>query len=152
MQRKRAVGILAFATVAALILAGAASAQVAGLYYQEVPKDGRLYVFNTYERYQAFQKSGEMGTSITLIGRGPNGETVVAENETAMDLFLFKHNLPRTTGPPRSRRPRRPRSPRPRSAVVSTPTPPQRRTKTRARALKVPTVASASTSSASTSR
>ena len=35
-----------------------------------------------------------MGTAVTLVGRGPNGETIVAENETAMDLYLFKHNLP----------------------------------------------------------
>jgi hypothetical protein len=35
-----------------------------------------------------------MGTSITLVGRGPNGETVVAENDTAIDLYLFKHDLP----------------------------------------------------------
>jgi hypothetical protein len=34
-----------------------------------------------------------MGVSITLIGRGPNGETIVAENETALDLYLFKHGL-----------------------------------------------------------
>ena len=85
----------AVAGVAAiLLLAGVATAQVTGLYYQEITKDGRIYVFNTYERYQAFGKSGEMGTAITLIGRGPAGETVVAENETALDLFLFKHNLP----------------------------------------------------------
>jgi hypothetical protein len=91
------------AVLAALVLAGAAGAQVVGLYYQEVTKDGRIYVFNTSERFQSFQKTGEMGTSITLIGRGPNGETVVAENETAIDLFLFKHNLPayeRPTQPP----------------------------------------------------
>jgi len=35
-----------------------------------------------------------MGTAVTLVGRGPNGETIVAENETALDLYLFKHNLP----------------------------------------------------------
>ena len=35
-----------------------------------------------------------MGTAITLIGRGPNGETVIGENEAAIDLFFFKHNLP----------------------------------------------------------
>jgi len=80
--------------VAALLLAGAATAQVTGLYYQEIKKEGRIYVFNTSERYKSFQSSGEMGTGITLIGRGPEGETVVAENETALDLFLFKHNLP----------------------------------------------------------
>ena len=35
-----------------------------------------------------------MGIAVTLVGRGPNGETIVAENETALDLYLFKHNLP----------------------------------------------------------
>jgi hypothetical protein len=94
MLKHSAGRVLAIAALAAVIFATAAGAQVTGLYYQEVTKDDRLYVFNTYERYQDFQKSGEMGTAITLIGRGPNGETVVAENETALDLFLFKHNLP----------------------------------------------------------
>jgi hypothetical protein len=71
----------------------AAHAQVTGLYYKEVEKDGRIYVFNTPERYASWEASGDMGTAVTLIGRGPNGETIVAENETAMDLYLFKHNL-----------------------------------------------------------
>jgi len=35
-----------------------------------------------------------VGPAITLAGRGPDGETVIAENETALDLFLFKHDLP----------------------------------------------------------
>jgi hypothetical protein len=89
--------------LAGLLLGLTASAQVTGLYFQEIKKDGRIYVFNTSERFQSFQTTGEMGTSITLIGRGPNGETVVAENETALDLFLFKHSLPaydRATPPP----------------------------------------------------
>ncbi len=94
MQRKLANGLAVAAVLAALMLSGLANAQVVGLYYQEVTKDGRIYVFNTAERYKAFQQTGEMGTAITLIGRGPDGETVVAENETALDLFLFKHNLP----------------------------------------------------------
>ena len=80
---------LAVAVLAVVAIAGVATAQVTGLYYQEIAKEGRIYVFNTYERYTAFQKAGEMGTGITLIGRGPAGETVVAENETALDLFLF---------------------------------------------------------------
>lgn len=82
------------ALAVALAASPAAQAQVTGLYYQEVAKDGRIYVFNTPEVYKAWNESGEMGRSITLVGRGPNGETVVAENETAADLFLFKHNLP----------------------------------------------------------
>lgn len=80
--------------VSFLLLAGIVGAQVTGLYYQEVRKDGRIYVFNTSERYKTFQRSGEIGAAITLAGRGPAGETVVAENETALDLFLFKYNLP----------------------------------------------------------
>jgi phosphate-selective porin OprO and OprP len=84
-------GLLALAIALA---AGPARAQVTGLYYQEVEKDGRIYVFNAPETYAAWSESGEMGKSITLVGRGPNGETVVAENETAADLFFFKHGLP----------------------------------------------------------
>ncbi len=115
MQRKPATRILAMTAVAVLALAGAAAAQVVGLYYQELTKDGRIYVFNSFERYQAFQKTGEMGTSITLIGRGPNGETVVAENETAADLFLFKHNLPAYDRP--SPKPAPPASPFPKTTI-----------------------------------
>jgi len=85
-------GLLALAL--ALSAAPIARAQVAGLYYQEVEKDGRIYVFNTPERFHSWEQSNDMGTAVSLIGRGPNGETIVAENETAMDLYLFKHNLP----------------------------------------------------------
>lgn len=87
----------------ALLGATAASAQIMGLYYQEVEKDGRVYVFNTPETYKRFQDSGDMGTAITLVGRAEGGKTLVAENETAADLYNFKHNLPayeRTTPKP----------------------------------------------------
>ncbi len=93
-NRGAAIRVAAAGVLAALLLAAGAAAQVTGLYYQEVAKDNRIYVFNTSERFKAFEASGEMGTAITLTGRGPGGETVVAENETALDLFLFKHNLP----------------------------------------------------------
>jgi len=81
------------ALVMALLVAPAAKAQVTGLYYKEVEKDGRIYIFNTPERFKSFSASGDMGTSVTLVNRGPNGETLVAENDTAMDLYLYKHNL-----------------------------------------------------------
>ncbi len=93
-SRGSRVVVAALAAALALAAAGSAVAQVTGLYYQEVAKDGRVYVFNTPERFKSWQASGETGTAITLIGRGPNGETVVGENETALDLFFFKHNLP----------------------------------------------------------
>jgi len=78
----------------ALFGATAASAQIMGLYYQEVEKDGRVYVFNTSEAFKAWSESGEMGKAITLVGRAEGGKTLVAENETAVDLYLFRHNLP----------------------------------------------------------
>src|SRR6185436_3740312 len=84
-------GLLCLITV---LVAASATAQVMGLYYQEVEKDGRIYVFNTPERYKSWQQSGDMGTAITLPGAGPNGETIVGENETAIDLYTYKHNLP----------------------------------------------------------
>lgn len=80
-------------TVALVLLVGVC-ALGQGLYYQEISKDGTIYVFNTAERFKAFQTKGELGKVITLAGRGPAGETVVAENETAIDLFVFKHGLP----------------------------------------------------------
>jgi phosphate-selective porin OprO and OprP len=93
-MRKASLFVIGVAVLAMTgIMAVAAQAQVVGLYYKEVAKDGRIYVFNTPERFAAWEQSGELGTAITLPGRGPGGETVVAENETAADLFFFKHNL-----------------------------------------------------------
>lgn len=89
-----AAGLTALALWAGAAAPPAAAQQVTTLYYQEVEKDGRIYVFNTPERFAAFQASGEIGTAITLIGRGEGGATLVAENETAADLYLFRHNLP----------------------------------------------------------
>ncbi len=92
----RRIALLLAGALALAVMAPppAAQGQIMGLYYQEVEKDGRVYVFNTPEKYALWQESGDMGIAITLIGRGPNGETVVAENETAIDLYLFRHNLP----------------------------------------------------------
>ena len=93
MRRKIsfATGVLALSMA---VVTAAAGAQVTGLFCQEVEKDGRIYVFNTPEKLQLWEQTGDMGVGITLVGRGPNGETVVAENETAADLFFFKHDLP----------------------------------------------------------
>ena len=82
-----------------LLVLGLAASAVAqqplmGLYYNEVEKDGRVYVFNTPERFASWSAGGEIGTAVTLVGRAVDGKTLVAENETAVDLYLFKHNLP----------------------------------------------------------
>jgi hypothetical protein len=97
-MRNRAAGmsraVFGLALLVALAATATAVAQVTGLYYQEAEKNGRVYIFNTPERYASWKSSGEMGTAITLVGRGANGETLVGENATALDLYLFKHNLP----------------------------------------------------------
>ena len=76
-----------------LILVTAAYASAQGMYYQEVEKDGRIYVFNIAEEYERWSKTGEVGRSITRLGYGPKGETVVFDSETAIMLYNFKHGL-----------------------------------------------------------
>jgi hypothetical protein len=83
--------VAAIALGALLALAAGASAQ--GFYYKEVRKDDRIYVFNVAENADRFEKTGEMGVGITRPGTGPNGETVVGDNERALQLFYFKHGI-----------------------------------------------------------
>jgi hypothetical protein len=75
-------------------LSGVASAQT--LFYNEVAKDGRIFVFANGEKYDAFVKAGssEIAGAITRPGYGPNGETVSFDSEEAINLYNFKHGLP----------------------------------------------------------
>ncbi|HEY7409943.1 MAG TPA: porin, partial [Vicinamibacteria bacterium] len=75
-----------------LCMAQAALAQ--GSFYREVEKDGRIYVFNNQKQFMDWEKSGEVGVAITLLGYGPNGETMVFDSEEAIHLYNFKHNRP----------------------------------------------------------
>jgi len=91
---------LVAAALLALVGVDHAQAQVAytgntvtSLYYREFKKDDRYYVFNNAAAAVAFDQSGETGVGMTRIGIGPNGESVFADSETALELFLFKHNL-----------------------------------------------------------
>ncbi|MBU6391495.1 MAG: hypothetical protein KGJ87_01705 [Planctomycetota bacterium] len=52
--------------------------------YQEVKRDGKLYVFCSLKQKENFEKTGEMGKGIIKIGYGPNGETVVFDSEDAV--------------------------------------------------------------------
>jgi hypothetical protein len=81
---------------AAWLLALAAGSAAQGLFYREVPKDGRIYVFASPERYTAWEQGGgaEMGAAITRLGYGPAGETVVFDSEDAINLYNFKHDKP----------------------------------------------------------
>jgi hypothetical protein len=83
-------------TAGALLLglAVATSSWAQNMFYREVEKDGRLYVFAVMSSFEPFEKSGEMGKSITRLGYGPNGQTVVFDSEDAINLYNFKHNLP----------------------------------------------------------
>jgi phosphate-selective porin OprO and OprP len=92
--------LLVAAALLALVSVESAQAQIAytantiqSLYYKEFKKDGRFYVFNDAAAAARFETSSETGVGITKIGIGPNGESVYADNETAMELFLFKYGL-----------------------------------------------------------
>ena len=84
--------IMGIALAGLLLLAGAAQAQVNLLWYKEVAREGRIYVFNDPNVFKAWEGSGEMGKSITKINYGPAGETVVFDGDAALDLYNFKHN------------------------------------------------------------
>jgi phosphate-selective porin len=79
--------------ILALSLAAAAGAWAQGLFYAEETKDGRVYVFNVKATWERFKASGETGTGLTRLNAGPNGETVFADNETALELYFFKHGI-----------------------------------------------------------
>ena len=81
---------------AALLMAAAVTGAFAqNAYYREVVKDGRIYVFNSHAMYQQWEGSGEAGVgSITLLGHGPNGESMVFDSENALHLYNFKHDRP----------------------------------------------------------
>jgi phosphate-selective porin OprO/OprP len=91
-----------FATALVMMTAFAAGAWAQGMYYKEIKKDGRFYVFNDAKRAAAFEQSGEVGTGLTRVGVGPNGETVVADSEQALDLFFFKYGIAEVVERPKS--------------------------------------------------
>jgi hypothetical protein len=81
-------------SIAAWLVLTATSAFAQGMYLKEIEKDGRIYVFNIQANADRFEKTGEMGAGITMPGAGPKGETVIGDNEKALQLYFFKHNLP----------------------------------------------------------
>jgi hypothetical protein len=86
--------LLTVALIAGSVFAPPAAAQT--FFYNEVAKNGRIYVFAVAARYDAFVKSNgqDIGTAITRPGYGPNGETVVFDSQDAINLYNFKHGLP----------------------------------------------------------
>ena len=84
-----------------LVLALPALAAAQGLFYAEETKDGRIYVFNVAANWERWKQTGETGVAITRLSAGPNGETVVADNETALELFFFKHGISQPVDKPK---------------------------------------------------
>ncbi len=85
-------GLVAIGALSLVISAAGAWAQ--GAFYREVARDGRIYVFNNMQQFDAWDKSGEVGKSITRLNAGPNGETLIFDSEEAVNLYNFKHDLP----------------------------------------------------------
>jgi hypothetical protein len=86
----------------ALALMAAFDASAQGMYYKEIVKDGRIYVFNIAEEADRFEKSGEMGRALTRPGAGPNGETIVGDSERALQLYFFKHGISEVVEEPKA--------------------------------------------------
>ncbi len=101
MDRTTLIGrTLTFALCAVLTLVFAAPALAQGFYYKEIEKDGRIYVFNVAANADRFAITGEMGVGITKPGVGPNGETVIGDNERALQLYFFKHGISEVVADP----------------------------------------------------
>lgn len=86
-----------FAAALALLLGlGLAASARADMFYREVAKDGRIYVFAHGSNFENWDKSGgaEIGKAISRLGYGPSGETVVFDSEDAINLYNFKHDKP----------------------------------------------------------
>src|SRR4029450_7151174 len=93
MTSKIACRYLGIAGPLLLALGMARGAWAQGLFYAEETKDGRIYVFNVKANWERFKASGETGIGITRLNAGPNGETVSADNEQALELYFFKHDI-----------------------------------------------------------
>ncbi len=62
--------------------------------YQEIKKDGRIYVFTSHTRMEDFVKSGELGKGfIAKIGYGPNGKTVLFDSQDAVEEYDSRHEV-----------------------------------------------------------
>lgn len=102
MTRRVARRCLMVAGALLLALMAATSSWAQGMFYAEEQKDGRFFVFNNKGNWERWKASGEVGTGLTRLGVGPNGETVYADNETALELFFFKYNIKEVVERPKS--------------------------------------------------
>ena len=70
------------------------------LFYKEIERDGRLYVFAHSGEWERWEQSGEIGRATTRPGAGPDGETVIFDGNDAITSFNLRHGRPEETFPP----------------------------------------------------
>jgi phosphate-selective porin OprO and OprP len=102
MSSKTARHSRVLAAALAVLLGLATGSWAQGLFYAEETREGRIYVFNVKDNWERFKASGETGTGLTRLGVGPNGETVYADNETALELYFFKHGIQESVERPKT--------------------------------------------------
>jgi len=93
-NRATAVRVIFAVVCFAVLFLFSQFAAAQGTFYVEEKKDNKIYVFNNMQSYKMWKEGGEMGVSITRIGAGPNGETMVFDSNDAIHLYNFKHDLP----------------------------------------------------------
>ncbi len=69
------------------------------MFYREIERDGRLYVFALAAALEQWSASGETGRGVIRLGYGPKTETVVFDSDDAVVLFNARHARPRETFP-----------------------------------------------------
>ncbi len=86
----RSIRLFVALFVSALALGGCAGGSKYDKFgYSTVEKDGRLYVFpSNSAEYQMFTKTGDMGKSVTMIGKGPDGMTIIAPDKRIIDSYM----------------------------------------------------------------
>ena len=57
-------------------------------FYTEVSREGRIYVIGTPKLHTEFQQTGHLPYTATMIGKGPNRETLVFEIDTKNDRLV----------------------------------------------------------------
>jgi hypothetical protein len=92
MRTRALAWCLAASAWLGLVLARDARAQ--NMFYHEVAKQGRIYVFASTAEYERWEQSGALTRAIMRLAYGPLGETVLFDSETAVNLYNFKHDKP----------------------------------------------------------
>jgi predicted AlkP superfamily pyrophosphatase or phosphodiesterase len=72
------------------------------MFYRQVERDGRLYVFASSRGFEEWQTSGETGRGTIRFGYGPRGEAVVFDSDDAIALFNLRYGRSKERFVPRA--------------------------------------------------